>query len=351
MSGTLEIRLSKGPLHRERLAVIADLYGRADSKYASVDFCEHQFNHNPSGYSFHSFAHDGDRVVGVHNLIPIAGTARGELIRSAKAEAVFVDDDYRRSMIPEGDAMIPLFLATSRRLYQFGMEHGIQVIHMMGAAGLLFRFTGAKELKLDDVSSTFLLSGMPGSQLRTAATGALALGQRIIDTAAAAPAALAPRAQTVDAHAAGSAALESFVRARLRDTRRWSLDQNAANLAWYSGTGLLRVSTCERASALLRWNSGPGEGVEILAWSDVGSSFLERHALLHHIIGTARAAKAVRILVWESSLAARSRLSSLLAWFGFARVRRTRNFYVKADDPYFLKAENVEFTPFFWATF
>src|SRR5262245_66483117 len=88
----LTIVLERGPGSEESLDAIAATYGTVDRRYADREFCRIVFNENPSGYSYHAFVKDGDRVVGHYAVIPIRTRSRGVLVTSGKGEALFLDE-------------------------------------------------------------------------------------------------------------------------------------------------------------------------------------------------------------------------------------------------------------------
>src|SRR5262245_32218452 len=88
----LSIVLERGPISDESLDAIGATYGTVDRRYADREFCRIVFNENPSGYSYHAFVKDGDRVVGHYAVIPIRTRARGVLVTSGKGEALFLDE-------------------------------------------------------------------------------------------------------------------------------------------------------------------------------------------------------------------------------------------------------------------
>jgi hypothetical protein len=356
----VEIRIEKGPLDRERLASIAALYGRADPRYASVEFCEWRFNRSPAGRSLHAFAHDGDRVVATQSLIPLEAIARGRGILTAKSEALFVEPTHRRALVEHEGKSLPLVLALATALHRFADDQGIEVVHMIveSSVGVLMRFAGCVPVTRRDrawvrvLDARALANGSRSKHARFAAAGLLQSGVSLLGQSLAALA----RPEIAQSGAPSAATLDLVERDRaaaVEGRGPWTVRPDRASLDWFLGRGtldLLTLTDPARGYAVVLPNAHPGAITEIVDWRFAGLRLGEQAALLDLVCFRARERRASSVRFWDA--AAPRRLRRAARTLGFLRTgEKARTLHVRSRDPYFRDPENLELSPYFYASF
>jgi len=219
-----EVAVERGPLPEERLRAVAELYGRADPKYRSLDYPRHQLERNPYGWSLHAFALADGEPVGHCCVIPVPARTGGRELLSGKVEALYVEERHR-------DAHVALALPCA--LYTAAEESGIDVLHAFAEEelGVLHRLLGFRRLTVGEptwvsVADPSALAG----RARPGAVRAVALAQRALATVAAARG----RPSVGDpGDAMDLAAVEA-------PTSTWTIS-GADAWAWYAGSGLLQL--------------------------------------------------------------------------------------------------------------
>lgn len=133
-----DLDLVKGPLDEAGLAEVAELYGKTDGKYGSVEHCRLLFNANPFGPALHAFARHEGRAIGHYCLIPYDMMVKGQRVRAAKGEALHVDEAFRRSEC-EGMPTSSALLEGAERLAR---REGVEVCYaIVGAPGVIRLFS------------------------------------------------------------------------------------------------------------------------------------------------------------------------------------------------------------------
>ena len=107
-------------------------YGNFSRRFQSPGFCRTVFNDNPYGYSYHSFAYDGERVVGHYSLVPQAVSDRGKRVLSARGEGLFLDEAYRSRVVEVDGRRMPCGVALMKPLYARALADGVMLIQGRG---------------------------------------------------------------------------------------------------------------------------------------------------------------------------------------------------------------------------
>jgi hypothetical protein len=362
----LEITIIKGPLGEELLQAIARMYGSHDKKYSSVRFCRTVFNENPSGYSFHAFAKDHDKIVGHYAVIPVEICARGKAEMSAKGEALFLESDYRSESILNGNKDTPLGIGLAARLYDFALQQDIRVVHVIAdsSIGVIHRMAGCTRRVVEQTRSVFILDsrilgGPDSSPARVWASRVVFLFQQVLLSFFWLLSLLYRRPIVVQGKEVdGSEAFfEHMCNCGVGQTEAetWTIAKNKANLLWFFGTGLLEVVRTDSSAGeyiVTRRNPEPGSDVEIVDSCVRSSAGLAVIKLLCGIIKRAKREKAGRVVCYGSPSNDKSnRLVPFMRLFGFVGKIEERPVYLRSTDHFFLDAKSIVFTPFFYCTF
>jgi hypothetical protein len=363
---SVEITIITGPLGEDLLQAIARMYGSHDKKYSSLSFCRTVFNENPSGYSFHAFAKDDDKIVGHYAVIPVEICARGRTGLSAKGEALFLERDYRSESILNGNKDIPLGIGLAARLYDFALQQDIKVVHVIADSniGVIHRMAGCTKRVVEQTKSVFILdSEIPGgpdsSPARVWASRVIFLFQHILLSFFCLLSLLCRR--SIVLHGKEVDGSETFFERMCNskdgpaEAETWTIAKNKANLLWFFRTGLLEVVTTDGSAGeyiVTRRNPEPGSDVEIVDSSVSGGTALVVIKLLCGAIARATKEKAGRVVCYSSpSDDKRNRLMPFMRLFGFVSKIEKRPIYLRSTDHFFLDAKSIVFTPFFYCTF
>ena len=363
---SMEITIIKGPLGEDLLQAIARMYGSHDKKYSSLSFCRTVFNENPSGYSFHAFAEDDDKIVGHYAVIPVEICARGTRELSAKGEALFLEKDYRSESILNGGKDTPLGIGLVARLYDFALQQDIKVVHVIAdnSIGVIHRMAGCTKRVVEQTKSVFILDsrilgGPDGNPARVWASRVVFLFQHVLLSFLRLLSLFCRRAVVL--HGKEVDGSETFFERMCNcsfgqaEAETWTVAKNKANLLWFFRTGLLEVFRTEGSSGeyvVTRRNTEPGSDVEIVDYSVSGGAGLAIIKLLCVAITRAKKEKAGRVVCHSSPSSDKSnKLMPFMRLFGFISKKEERSVYLRSTDHFFLDAKHIVFTPFFYSTF
>ena len=350
----LSIVLERGPVSDESLDAIAATYGTVDRRYADREFCRIVFNENPSGYSYHAFVKDGDRIVGHYAVIPIRTRARGALVTSGKGEALFLDEANRRSVIAApGGGDVPAAMALMRLVHEGALEDGLAVIHSITSPeiGVIERLLGFRVLTVL-LDQFHFLSTLPrrslknmsvrvfgaqvASVLQRVLLGAVRLALRLTGTAAVEVNAAAHVGRHLEALAATDGGGAG-----------WTVSRDLENLRWFQRLGRIEIfSVAGRPDHFAVITTGAAR--EILLWSvprdAIRSSLALACALTRGSVrDRAQTLSASRKLATEDGASLRLTLGLL----GFLPRRVPFMLYAKSGDPFYVQSSNVDFSRLF----
>ncbi len=362
----MEIRVTRGPLDAEKLGAVARLYGAYDKKYASIDFCRLIFNENPSGYSFHSFAYEDDRIVGHCATIPMEIYAGNKTELSAKAEALFLEGTYRSARLQEGNLEVPAVVGIAAYLYKATLEEpSIKVVHGIcdDVIGLIHRMAGCNRRAVRQRKYLFITS--PGFVFRSSGSPARKMALAVVFAVQQALWGFFSAVLLVSLrlfsyrHTAGESGqpIESMTAPpeTLISENQWTLARNEANLSWFFRTGLLEtVATRDpvRQCAIIKKNAGPGQDLEIVAFNSTGGGILDSVGLLYHVIKRARKLKAGRVVFSDLALHEKKKGLELAGTLlGFAGRDEEALIFLKSRDSFYTKKGSVSFTPLLHSVF
>lgn len=321
----IEIETLTGPLDEAGLAAVGDLYGRVDEKYRRPSFLRHLFVENPYGWAIHSFARDGETVVGHCAVVPVRARVEGGQADSGKVEAYFVDERFRgRGLHVARD------LLTS--VTEAAVERGIDPLHayLTPRVGAIFERAGYRA----ETTSfrPFVLA--------TATSGALAAGQRI--PVSVARAGLRPVVRS-------EALLETDAQLVEPASGDWTI-AGSDSWEWFAGSGFLYALevTGRRRSRALVSIEADGHPVHLLGWRPVRADLSAAVALLTALARFARerSAPTLRIQPWQAGEQ---------DWF-VARACRLLAFAPRAPFTIYVRSGRPDLgavspSPFFYATF
>lgn len=355
----MDIKLIKGPLCQEFLEAIASLYGSYDNKYKSVDFCRIQFNENPSGYSLHAFACDRNKIVGHIAVIPIEIYVNGERQLSGKAEAFCVKEKYRTKLID--GSYIGIILPTE--LFKFAIDEGIEVIHLIAneKVGMIHKTAGCKKINIHSKNFIFFINKYTES-LRNKIVlkmifRIIFITQRWMYKFLYLISLFFPKITINNVSHENEEIYKIQFEIKpdnnlfIKD--KWSIAKSKSNILWFFRTGIIdvyRIGNSNEEYIILRKNLTPNGVVEIVDCRlNIKSGFPNLIFLLCYIIQRAEKEKASMIIISDQVLS--SKLKIVIRFFGFLKKTSKIGFYVKSNEQFFLREENILFNPFFYATF
>ena len=341
----IEIETLVGPLDDVGLASIGDLYGRVDKKYLHLAYLRHLFVENPYGWALHSFARDGDDIVGHCAVIPIRARVEGQPADSGKVEAYVVDERYRRNRQRGGERSVALDLLTT--VSDAAAERGIDPLHayLTPRVGAIFERAGYRA-ETTNARPYVLVTG-DAQREREAIARSLAAVQRapsfVVRAALGAfGIAGAARSETVDERDSDLVSVSS-------SEHEWTI-AGTDSWDWFLASGCLEaieLSGPRGARALLAADADAGP-VHLLGWRPNRPGLTAALALVAALSRFAkeRSAATLRIEPWQggSDNAALVRACRLLALV----PREPFTIYVRSTRP---SLGTLQPSAFFYATF
>jgi hypothetical protein len=235
-----EILTVAGP-GADQLDWVARLYGQADPKYRDPAFLEHLFLRNPIGPSLHAFAVEGETPVGHICIVRTRARYGPEDLPAGKLEGLWVEASHRGRRAA-GDRLVRVLLS---KLYAFADDQGIELVHALATPhiGRIIGFTPLSPVGARSLVSVVSPRGVAGR--------ALALAQRVVREAAAAP--------------VRSAGLRPAVGRSLRMTRGTGTARRRSCACW-SSTGAVRSCSYPRTPTSPYASSAGGRIDRDRAW-------------------------------------------------------------------------------------
>jgi hypothetical protein len=335
----IAIQTLAGPLDDAELTLVGDLYGRIDSKYRRLSYLRHLFVENPYGWALHSFARDGNDVVGHCAVIPVRARVGGEAAMSGKVEAYVVEDRYRRGRERGSERPVALDLLTA--VSGAAAERGIDPLHafLTPRVGAIFERAGYHAQATNARPYVLLISPTRPGVLASAG----ATGQRTLVSLAGA----ALRVAAARCAAPGGGDGDLVAPSSPGDS--WTIAGNDS-WDWFAASGFLQVLELPgpRGSRALILTEADEEPVHLLAWRPNRAGLSSSAALLAALARFARerSAPTLRIQPWPGigGDGALIRACRLLAFV----PRPPFTIYVRSAQA---NAQTVTPSPFFYATF
>jgi hypothetical protein len=334
----------------DALDAIAGTYGTVDGRYASREFCRAVFNGNPHGYSHHAFVRDGEQVVGHYAVVPVRVRARGATLISGKGEALFLAEPYRARSLPLPGGAVPAGIALMSALHDHAGAAGIALLHNITSReiGMMQRMQGFRALHVTLDQRHFLirpgeLSAVRQAPARAYAARALSLAQRALLALARtlpSPAVDVEAPVNAERHSAALAAAGG-------DRVAWTISWDPETLAWLARLGRLKVvSIADRPDQFAVVSSG--DIGEVVLWHVPPTAAGSGLAILRALVGrSARDGGHVVSVTRRVAAGAGPSLKLTLGALGFVPQRIPLTIYVKADDDFFMRSENLHFTRMF----
>ena len=363
--GHMELELLKGPLDSSWLVRIANLYGRFNLKYADARFCGRVFNENPSGFSLHAVLVDKDaQLVGHYGIVPGEVVADGASVRAGKGEAFVVHPDHRGLQVAVGgDAPVASGLVMPLHLYRLAESEGLELVHMMTSpdVGQLHRMTGCRSLPIPNQRWVLTVRPLSAATVTNPARGAIAVGLAGAQWSAAAAVLKVSQIAGTPFREWRAADIPARwlarVQADMQPRHGWGLTLDSGALRWQIGVGDMRLISPGEDSkdfALVCPRADQDRIMEIVCWHQPRADQRSALRLMGAIVRSARAAGNCRISFSEGAAGDTASLSSLRTAGRtlFFRARPTMSrMYLRTNNRYFLAAENLRYTPFFYAAF
>lgn len=343
----------RAPLSEKHLIDVARLYGAADPKYRSIEFCRHMFNENPAGFSWHIFVEDDGQTVGHYGLVPLTVKRGSRLLLSAKGEAFFIAETHRGQKIQIGDTSYFLAIAMLKESARFAQEEGCELIHVCVSdmIGVMYKNAGYRFVKAHHGEWVYLLASPHGAPLAMRiAFLALELFQfitmRVLE--------LFTRISGWNAAAFAQMGLPSKAEAALvpqgsNTSEKWKIDDSVRYRSWLAGFGFLSTLESGASSVLVCVPLVEGGTMEIVSWEG-SSRLVEWAGVVGLLLHLARESGASSLHISRSIIPAEKR-DILLRFLGFLLKNRKLNLFVQSPDPFYRNPEHVDFTPWFHATF
>jgi hypothetical protein len=327
----IEIETRTGPLDDAGLAAVGELYGRVDEKYRRPSFLKHLFVENPYGWAIHSFARDGEAVVGHCAVVPVPARVDGRPADSGKVEAYVVDERYRRDKELAKGRHLALDVLTA--VTGAAAERGIDPLHafLTPHVGAIFERAGYRA----EMTTTrpFVLA---------TSSGVLAAAQRV-------PVSIARSALRVVARPEPPTDSDAELVEPASDALSWTI-AGSDSWEWFAGSGFLHALevTGARGGRALVSIEGDGDPLHLLAWRPKHADLSSAVALLAALARFARerSAPTLRIQPWQGGeqdrvLVRACRLLAFVPRAPFTIYVRSRRDDLDAVSP----------SPFFYATF
>lgn len=338
----IELERVRGPLDDGRLADISRLYGPVDAKYRSLGYLRHQFAENPFGWAAHVFATADGRAVGHCGVVPFRARRDGEVVAVGKLEGLAVEQEFRGRRDDGGSVATDVL----RALYAFAHDQELPVLFGLAppAVARIHLRAGCKTVPSNAPAYVQVTSprtfAQGTSRRRRAAAGALAAGQRAVQTPFATEASLADVAVD-DAGLVATAADEGWT---VSGADAWD---------WYRGAGVLRaleVPGPAGGRAIIRLDDSQAATVQIVAWRPRRPGLRAGARLLAAAARVARehGAPTLRFQPWASPGSDES-LATACRLLGFVtRPEADLLLHVDGDTTAW---DGVRLTPFFYVTF
>lgn len=343
------VRILEGPLDSDSLQVIARLYGTIDSKYSDMLFCENLFNKNPMGPSIHAFAFADEMPVGHYCLIPLDVIADGKRMRSAKAEAFFVDANYRSYLVTENNRPQPVAVALSNALYDHAFEMGFDLIHLHCSTrlGALHKLLGFNEYLFHDVINHFFFRPDIALQNRIVLLRLLVL---LLHTSiywlAGALKVFLPslKQKTIQVDNQSASDLQEYT---------WNVVRNSHDESWDEQRGIFNVKLpgIDHVAAKIFLPMNTRDFAEIVSWPTGQLSLLSEIHLLIEVLRKAKESNAVALRCSYYFLNRPERLRMISRMFAFLPQERTVGLYVRyrSSKPQVERPDNID--PYFYVGF
>lgn len=325
----VEIVPLQGPLPPERLRWIADLYGRADSKFRRTDILEHLYTQSPAGAGLHAFALDEGRPVGHCSIVPLQARLGTQPLRAGKLEALYVEEPYRGRRSSDGEPVVTRVLSA---LYTLADESGLDVVHAY-ATPRIGRIVGLDPL--EGVGSRSLTAVIAPRNRRERA---LAAGQRA--------ARITGGRETGSLREATCADVDLAAAEAPAEGRWTSLTEDAWD--WYRASPLVRVVELRDSRALVQIPGRPQEPLRLIGWRPERAGLRPALLLLSALGRLARRENAgtLRFQPWASP-AANGELGRACRLLGFLPRADLTTLWVRARDPMLARPDAVVSTPIF----
>ena len=352
------IELIKGPINEEMLTAITLLYGLIDPRYKDISFCKNIFNDNPCGYSFHAFAYYEEMIVGHCAVIPLEIVNKGEIVLSGKAEAFYLKEEYKRNTL---DKKIPIGIALPLKLYNFAIENGLHIIHLIAAddVGNIHRLCGCEKLKLSGyifyhfINNEYLnvsfehLSRIGKIMIRILTTYQYIiyyLWRIIIATT-----------KNKDNFSMISRdnekELSLIARKNQIPKNKWSIRKDAIFLKWLMkyGIQIIKINKNNSDYVIIQNNYFSGYPLNIIEISIEDNKIMAYIKMLIFIIQKAREQKSSCIKI-SSFISANDnyKLFNMLKLVGFIKKKSDISLYIKSNNKYYIDINHIIFTPYFY---
>lgn len=355
----VEIQLVKGPISKHHIEQIVRLYGLVDAKYASVEYCNYLFNNNPFGFSIHAFAVVDRQIVGHISLIPMYIDTPDGIRISLKAEAFYLDPEYRDNWVDYQEDSLPLGLALPKVLYDFALRDDFKVIHLLAddEVGKIHCFAGCKKLIFSVKESFLILSdkeyiNREKKLQRKVMIKALCVLQRCISTVFCFIFALLRK------NSCNIVSLDSNtfpLNSIIKNPWQWSIDLNEEYRKWLADSPYIKVCFYDDAKddfIIFKMSEYKNRVTEIIGcYSRFNNSkrlaktinCVVRHAIAHQ-------ASSVNFKLFPNQNYSKSMITALKI-SGFFNKTTNLNCFVKSSEADYLKRENLAYCPFYYIQF
>lgn len=353
----LKIEVIKGPLSNQQLMSIANLYGKVDAKYASIDFCRYLFNDNPFGYSYHCFALNQDKAVGHIALIPVSVETPTQKIVSYKAEAFVIEAEYRDEWVKVTGEELPIGLALPKYLYQYADEQQIELIHLLAdnEIGKIHLFAGCIQLPIESNEQFLILDSKVFTQRQTELEKkilirCISIWQQIVIGISLF---FIKRAVSKDKYVKVIDGFKSFLpKLPVHNHYQWSISQTEGFLTWFYQSPYIKVYTYKNSLddyIVVKESEYPGRATEIIDFKFQRQSLKVFCRLIYSIITKAKSVDASSVCFKNfHHKKVPIRFKRALLIMGFLSKRSEKICYLRTKDSYYHFKDNLSYNQLFY---
>ena len=344
----INIKIIDGPVDSDILQSIADTFGKTNSRFRSLDFNDKFFNKNPAGLSYHALIYDDKKVVGHLAVLPVYIMDRSRLVLSGKGEALYIEEKYRKETI-DG---IPCALVLLSKIHSYAFTKNIVLLNNLVAhdVGALYQLNGFKLLFIERKLFRFFLQkkSYKNEIVKSIGFQVTKIYQNILQKVA------GGFAQILGKGVVGicppdeinnDKILTDFTKQASKEKWTISLDEDSLN--WRKSIGLLKIFY-DKNNVDSYLIVTTGKVWEILYWNLTWKDWKFALRAVSNMIEQAENENARELIVAKQHL---SEVSGVLKFAliitGFiSRSFRTKIF-VKSDNKFYCKSENIEFNNLF----
>ncbi|MBN2363365.1 hypothetical protein JXL83_04455 [candidate division WOR-3 bacterium] len=354
---SLSVEAVKGPLSEEIIKTVSDLYGKFDSRFADFDYCLNKFNKNPYGYSYHSFAYDGKKIIGHCSVIPVKIIKDGREMKSGKSEAMILDQKYRKSAVFDGSKDTPLLSGMVMSLYNAAMIDGVDPIHaisMNPGVCLINKLSGFKKISMSEKMYLNIISHK--SMEETAENAFQKISIKILFALNIMSDKLNSWKNSITNVSTGNIRYsenepEEALYTKEYTENQWGISLDPKTVSWFFKSGrLINLEFEDNKKRIILWKSTkPENSIWIVYWNVADLNLYS--GIFEYILYLAKKKKVSCVVFPEFSMpyykSQKNKVMSCLKRYLFPGKKMNFDIYIKSKDSDFIRSKNIDFNSFF----